>query len=90
MHPRDQLAANPDRPALIMAGSGEVITFAELDRRANRCAQLFRKLGLKPGDRVAFWLENNARFFEICWGAHNAGLLYVPILSLIHISRLMA
>jgi long-chain acyl-CoA synthetase len=81
MHPRDQLAANPDRPALIMAGSGEVITFAELDRRANRCAQLFRKLGLKPGDRVAFWLENNARFFEICWGAHNAGLLYVPISS---------
>jgi acyl-CoA synthetase (AMP-forming)/AMP-acid ligase II len=79
MHPREQLDRDPARPALVMAGSGEVLTFAELDTRANRCAQLFRARGLRRGDRVAVWMENHPRFFEICWAAHNAGLLYVPI-----------
>ena len=56
MRPRDQLAHTPERPAVIMAGSGETISFAELDARANRCAQLFRSLGLAPGDRIAIWM----------------------------------
>jgi acyl-CoA synthetase (AMP-forming)/AMP-acid ligase II len=79
MHPREYLGVSPDRPAVIMAGSGAAITFAELDRCANQCGHLFRRLGLVPGDRVALWMENHPRFFEICWAAHNTGLLFVPI-----------
>ncbi|WP_114951638.1 acyl-CoA synthetase [Sphingosinicella terrae] len=79
MHPRDQLAKDPDRPALIMAASGERISFAELDARANRCGHLLRARGLVPGDRVAIWMDNIPAFFDVCWGAHNAGLLYVPV-----------
>lgn len=78
MHPRDH-ASRTDRPALIMAGTGESVSFAELDARANRVSQLLRARGLKPGDRIAIWLENHPRYLEIAWGAYNAGLLFVPI-----------
>ena len=64
-----------------MAGGGETISFAELDRRANAAAHLFRSRGLGPADRVAIWLDNGPRYLEIAWAAHNSGLLYVPISS---------
>ena len=44
--------ANPDKPAYIMAGSGEVVTYRELNDRSNQGAQLFRSLGLERGKRT--------------------------------------
>lgn len=79
MHPRDFIGRTDGRPALVMAGSGEAIGFAELDARANRVSHLLRARGLAVGDRVAIWLENHPRWSELCWGAQNAGLLYVPV-----------
>lgn len=79
MHPRDYISRTDGRPALIMATTGEAISFAELDRRANRVSHLLRARGLAPGERVAIWLENGPRWPELCWGAQNAGLLYVPV-----------
>ena len=64
-----------------MAGSGETVTYRQLDAQSNRIAQLFRSLGLKAGDHVAIFLENNPRFFEICWGAQRSGLIYTAISS---------
>ncbi len=71
----------PDRPAIIMHGSGEVMTFAELDSEANRIANLFRSLDLAPGDHMAFCLENRIEFLALAWGAHYAGLYYTAISS---------
>lgn len=79
MHPRDHIHRTDGRPALIMADTGETVSYAELDSSANRVSQLLRSRGLGPGDTIAVWLDNNPRYLEICWGAHNAGLLYVPI-----------
>jgi long-chain acyl-CoA synthetase len=81
MHPYVHAQKHPDKPAYIMAGSGETVTYRQLDRQSNRIAQLFRSLGLMPGDHVALFLENNARFFEICWGAQRSGLIYTAISS---------
>jgi long-chain acyl-CoA synthetase len=78
-HPVVHAAANPDKPAVIMAGSGETVTYRQLDERSNRCAHLFRSLGLNQGDVVAFCLENRAEFFDLVWGAQRAGLIYVAI-----------
>ena len=64
-----------------MADTDEVITYAELDEEANRLSNLFRDIGLKPGDHIAFCLENNARFLVLCWGAHYAGLVYTAMSS---------
>jgi acyl-CoA synthetase (AMP-forming)/AMP-acid ligase II len=62
-----------------MAGSGETVSFAELDRASNRVSQLLRARGMAAGDRIAIWLENGTRYFELIWGAYNAGLLFVPV-----------
>ena len=64
-----------------MAGSGETVTYSQLDQQSNRIAQLFRSLGLNAGDHIALFLENNARFFEVCWGAQRSGLIYTAISS---------
>jgi long-chain acyl-CoA synthetase len=43
MHIRDWAQRTPDAPAIIMAGSGETVSFAELEAASNRGAQLLRK-----------------------------------------------
>jgi acyl-CoA synthetase (AMP-forming)/AMP-acid ligase II len=79
MHPAEIASREPDRPAVVMAGTGEAITFRELDERSNRLAQLFRTRGLERGDTVAILLENNPRFLEVAWAAQRGGLYYTAI-----------
>ncbi len=81
MHPYLHAQTHPDKPAYIMAKSGETVTYRQLDQQSNRIAQLFRSLGLKAGDHIALFLENNARFFEICWAAQRSGLIYTALSS---------
>jgi acyl-CoA synthetase (AMP-forming)/AMP-acid ligase II len=69
----------PDKIAYVMAETGQAVTFGELDEGSNRGAQLFRSLGLAPGDHIALLLENHPRFLQICWAAQRAGLYYTPI-----------
>jgi len=78
MHPYVHAQRTPDKAAVIMA-SGATVTYRELDERSNQVAQMFRAHGLKPGDRVAFLLENHPRLFELCWGAQRSGIIYVCI-----------
>src|SRR5438309_1197568 len=40
----------PDKPAYIMAGSGETVTYGELNDRSNQLAQLLYQRGVRPGD----------------------------------------
>jgi acyl-CoA synthetase (AMP-forming)/AMP-acid ligase II len=79
---------NPDKPVYIMAGSGEVITNLQLEERANRCAHMFRDVGLNIGDGIAIFMENNRQFLEICSAATRAGLFYTPISSYLKISEI--
>ena len=46
MYPGFQAKIRPQQPAIIMAQSGETITYAELDRRSNQLAHLLRASGL--------------------------------------------
>ena len=81
MHPSHHAKTTPDKAAYIMAGSGETVTFAELDSRSNQIAHAFRTLGLNHGDTLAIFAENSPRYFEICWAAQRAGLYFVCISS---------
>jgi long-chain acyl-CoA synthetase len=40
---------------------------------------LFFSLGLRPGDHVAFLMENGLPFAEISWAAQRAGLIFTAI-----------
>ena len=79
LHPLHHARTTPDKPALVMADTGVVVTYRQLEDGANRVAQLFRSLGLQSGDHIALMLENHPRYFEICWGAHRAGLIYTAM-----------
>jgi long-chain acyl-CoA synthetase len=65
MHPVVHATEMPDKPAIIMARTGETISYQQVEDRSNQGAQLFRKLGLRTGDAIAIFRENNARFLDI-------------------------
>lgn len=62
-----------------MAGSGERVTYRELDERSNRLAQLMWAAGLRLGDHVAVLLENNVRYPEVYWAAVRSGLYITTV-----------
>ncbi|HVM40801.1 MAG TPA: AMP-binding protein [Acidimicrobiia bacterium] len=73
--------AHPDKPAVVMASSGEVVTFRQLDERSMQLAQYLHHVGVRPGDTIAFCLENNERFHEVCWAGQRSGIYYTAISS---------
>src|SRR5688500_20381755 len=81
MHPRAIAEEAPDRPAIVMADDGAVITYAELDARSNQFAQLLRARGVERLGSVALFAENHPRFLEVLWGAQRAGLYYTAVNS---------
>jgi long-chain acyl-CoA synthetase len=80
LHPVHHAQATPDKPAYIMAGTGETVTYGELDARANQGAQLLRSLGLERGDGIAVLMDNSARYLEVMWAAERTGV-YCTCLS---------
>ncbi|HXZ93702.1 MAG TPA: acyl-CoA synthetase [Burkholderiales bacterium] len=79
LHPCHHAARTPDKPAYVMARSGETVTYRQLEERSNQGAQLFRACGLARGDHIALMLDNNARYFEICFAAQRSGLLFTAM-----------
>ncbi|MDA8380507.1 MAG: AMP-binding protein [Actinomycetota bacterium] len=79
MYPGLYAGTTPEKPAIIFAGSGTHVSYAELDARSNRLAHLLRSRGLRAGDAIAFVIENQPRFHEAVWAAQRSGLFYTPI-----------
>ena len=81
MYPGLQAKTRPDQPAIVMARSGETITYRELDERSNRLAHLLRDIGLKRGDHYAVFMENHPRYIECDAAGERSGLYYTNINS---------
>ena len=64
-----------------MAGSGETVTYAELEARTNRLAHFLRAQGLRRLDHFAIFMENNARHVETCGAGERSGLCYTYVNS---------
>ena len=79
MYPGNFVKEQPDKPAVIMAGSGEMQTYKELDDRSAQLAQMLHSVGLRRGDNVALFAENDIRYFEIFWAAMRSGLYLTTI-----------
>jgi long-chain acyl-CoA synthetase len=79
MYPAHHARLQPDRPAVLRPATGEVLTYRQLDDNSNRLAQLLKAHGLRPGDNVALYLDNQLAFFEALWACLRSGLYFTPI-----------
>ena len=79
MHPYIHAAETPDKAAVIMARSGEVVTYRQLDDRSNQTARMLQTMGLQHGDTIALLMDTGPRFHEVAWAPHRSGLVYVAI-----------
>ena len=79
MYPGAHAETSPQQPAVIMSGSGETLTYAELEDRSLRLARLLAERGLRRGDRVALLSENSPRYSEVYWAALRSGLYLTAI-----------
>ncbi|TYL55987.1 acyl-CoA synthetase [Nocardioides sp. BGMRC 2183] len=79
MYPGTWAATDPDRVALVMAGSGRSLTYAELDERSLRLANHLRAAGLRRGDVVALLSDNTPETYEVYWAALRSGLYLTAV-----------
>src|SRR5580704_15618512 len=69
MHLTELAREHGDKPAVIMADSGATLSYAELERRSNKVAHLFRARGLRSGGHIAVLMENRLEFFPVVWAS---------------------
>jgi long-chain acyl-CoA synthetase len=81
MYAAEHARAHPDKPAIVMAESGQIVTYAEYEASANQVAHLFRETGMRRGDHVAIYMENTPRMLISEGGAERSGLYYTCVNS---------
>jgi long-chain acyl-CoA synthetase len=80
MYPGTWAARTPDKPALVMAGSGRTLTYAQLDERSTRLSRfLHDEAGLRVGDVVALLADNTPETYEVYWAALRSGLYVTAV-----------
>jgi long-chain acyl-CoA synthetase len=75
----DAVRLHPDRPALRQDDA--VVSYAELDERADRVAGWLASQGVQPGARVALLWRNDIGYVEALLGVMRAGVVAVPLNS---------
>jgi acyl-CoA synthetase (AMP-forming)/AMP-acid ligase II len=71
-------AQAPDKVALI-SESGRTLTYDQLNRRANRAADAFSRLGIRAGDRVLHIHHNRLEAFELGQGLRKLRAVSTPM-----------
>ena len=79
MYPGHWAKVFPDKPAVIDVASGATRTYGELNDRSNRLAQLMWQRGLRRGDHVSIFMENNPVYFDVVWAALRSGLYLTTV-----------
>ena len=74
-----------DKPAYI--DDNGVTTYAGLIEQVNRAANAFREMDLQPETRVAMVMLDSVAFPIVFWGAIKAGLIPIPINTLLTTSN---
>jgi acyl-CoA synthetase (AMP-forming)/AMP-acid ligase II len=69
----------PGRTALEDTVHNVRLTYDEFTRRARAVSRGLRRLGCRPGDRVAYWMTDRPECLFLIYGAGQAGLVWVPV-----------
>ncbi|MBV1876744.1 MAG: acyl-CoA synthetase [Pseudomonadales bacterium] len=79
MYPGHFSSTTPDKIAVVNSTTGVSMTYKTLDDRSNQLAQLFWAEGLRKGDHVAIFMENDIRYFQVIWAALRSGLYLTTV-----------
>ncbi len=83
----DEIAnRTPDRLAMIHLDSKKNerrFTFADMKRASSQCANYFRSLGIKRGDRVMLVLKRHYQFWFSILALHKLGAIAIPATNLL-------
>jgi len=79
MYPGIFAQRTPAKPAVIMAETGQVLTYGELEDHSARLARVLHDAGLRRGDVLALLSDNTVECFEVYWAAIRSGLYITPI-----------
>ncbi len=88
MYPGRYAALHPERAAVIMAGTGETITYREFESRANQLAHYLRAQGFTRLDHYSIFMENNAPYLVTCAAGERTGVYYTCINSYLQADEL--
>lgn len=72
---------DPEKRALIWVndeGEKHTFTFEDLKRLSNKTANLFKKMGIKKGDKVMLTLKNRYEFWITMIALHKIGAIAIP------------
>jgi amino acid adenylation domain-containing protein len=82
----EQVARTPDATAVVFAE--EHLSFAELNRQANRIASLLTRNGVGPGTLVGVLMEKSLELVPAVLGVMKSGGAYIPLDPLYPVDRL--
>ena len=69
-----------DRPERVaLEGDDLTLTYAELEDATARVASALTALGIKKGERIAWFGKNSVTYFTLFFGAARAGVVMVPV-----------
>ncbi|MGV9637147.1 acyl-CoA synthetase [Nocardia rhamnosiphila] len=79
MYPGAHVDDFPDKPAVIVAETGETLTYRELEDNSVRLARHLHAAGLRRGDHVALLSGNDPKVYEAYWAALRSGLYITAV-----------
>lgn len=79
MYPGAHVDSFPDKPAVIVAETGETLTYRELEDNSVRLARHLHAAGLRRGDHVALLSGNDPKVYEAYWAALRSGLYITAV-----------
>ncbi len=75
----ERARVTPEKLALISIETGERLTYAQLNDRAERAAGAIRAAGVAPGDRFGLLAHNSVDFLALFFAAGKTGAIAVPL-----------
>ena len=71
-----------DKVAIVSTARADV-TYGKLAENVNRCGNVLKGLGIGPGERMLMVVLDRPEFFYLFWGAIKAGIVPVPLNTLL-------
>ena len=83
----DELAVKyPNKTAMVHLDHNKnerIFTFADIKRASSQCANYFKSLGIRKGDRVMLVLKRHYEFWFAIIGLHKLGAIAIPATNLL-------